>query len=78
VPPCEKCGSQRKRVGFVPHRDNAAWRLDLYRCEQCGDRTRATVKLGSRRGTSDPILFTAAIALGIILPLGIALAVLIG
>jgi len=36
------------------------------------------VKLGSRRGTSDPILFTAAIALGIILPLGIALAVLIG
>jgi hypothetical protein len=45
VPPCEKCGGQRKRIGFVPHPDDATQRIDLYRCKQCGDRIEVTAKM---------------------------------
>jgi hypothetical protein len=43
VPPCAKCGARRRRVAFMPHPERPGMRLDLYRCESCGERTEVIV-----------------------------------
>jgi hypothetical protein len=41
--PCDKCGGILKRFGFMPHPIDPTERLDLYRCEQCGERYEVVV-----------------------------------
>jgi hypothetical protein len=43
IAPCVKCGGHRKRVGFVPHEQDANLRVDLYRCESCDEASAETV-----------------------------------
>jgi hypothetical protein len=41
--PCDKCGGVLKRIGFMSHPTDPTERLDLYRCEQCGERYEVVV-----------------------------------
>jgi hypothetical protein len=41
IPPCEKCGKPRKRIGFLPYADDRKRRIDLYVCTGCGERSDA-------------------------------------
>ena len=43
IAPCSRCNSRRRIVGFVPSNECTECRIDLYRCECCGERSEVTV-----------------------------------
>ena len=43
IAPCSQCGDRRRIVGFVPSNECTECRIDLYRCECCGERSEVTV-----------------------------------
>ena len=40
---CSQCGSRRRIVGFFPSNECTECRIDLYRCECCGERSEVAV-----------------------------------
>jgi len=44
TPPCPKCGGRQKLIGFMPHEHDPKFRVELYRCQSCGQKSNRTVR----------------------------------
>jgi len=43
IVPCSECGGRRRITGFLPTTECTECRVDLYRCESCGERSEVAV-----------------------------------